>query len=66
VSESQKRYLTAPELAVRWGVSRARAYKYGDDGILPVFRVGDNVRYPLDAVERFERQYETQADRPNG
>jgi hypothetical protein len=37
-----------------------------DDGILPVFRVGDNVRYPLDAVERFERENETQADPPNG
>jgi hypothetical protein len=49
------RFLTIRDLALRWAISSAHAYRMaGSD--LPVLRIGGAVRIPLDAVEAFERK----------
>lgn len=52
----EKRYLTVPELAKRWAISLAHAYRAVERGELPAMRVGQAIRVPIDAVERHERR----------
>jgi excisionase family DNA binding protein len=49
------RYLTVPQLAQRWSVSLAHAYRVVDRGELPSMRVGQAIRIPIEAVEKHER-----------
>lgn len=51
-----KRYISAPQLAQRWSISRAHAYRMVERGELPGMRIGCAVRIPLEAVEAFERR----------
>lgn len=51
------RFLTARQLARRWAIGLTSAYRYAESGLLPVFRIGGSVRFPLSAVERFESEH---------
>lgn len=56
-TKNEAKYLRAwPDLAERWGVSRATAYRIVGT-ILPVMEVGQNRLVPLDAVEQYERDH---------
>jgi hypothetical protein len=46
-------YLSPTQLARRWQISRSKAYAM--QHVLPVLRIGDNVRFPRDAVIAYER-----------
>jgi predicted site-specific integrase-resolvase len=51
------KYLRAwPDLAERWGISRATAYRYAGT-VLPVMEVGQNRLVPLEAIEQYERDH---------
>lgn len=54
-SSDEGRFLTAPELATRWSISPAAAYRLVGT-LLPALRVGGSVRVPRDAVESYERK----------
>ncbi len=47
------RVLTVAQLRDRWGISNSTAYDL--QRILPTLKIGASIRYPLDAIERFER-----------
>jgi excisionase family DNA binding protein len=51
-----RRYLKVAELARRWAISHAQAYRVLDRGDLPSLRIGGALRVPLDAVETFEKR----------
>jgi len=46
---------TVDELAERWKCSRLTVYRMLDAGKLRSFKLGQAVRIPRDAVERYER-----------
>ncbi len=50
--EQQARFLTVGELAERWRISKALAYRFADT--LGCLRVNAAIRIPLIAVERYE------------
>jgi excisionase family DNA binding protein len=50
-----RRFISVPELARRWGVSLAHAYRLVERGELPVMRCGAALRIPITAVEAHER-----------
>jgi excisionase family DNA binding protein len=52
---AERLYLTVPELAERWTISLAHAYRVVERGMLPSLRVGHAIRIPVAAVERYER-----------
>jgi excisionase family DNA binding protein len=54
-------YLSPRELAVRLSVSLRMAYKLGEIGTLPVLRIGGTVRYPVAAIEAYEKANTAQA-----
>ena len=56
---SVRRYISAKTLAARWDISLGEAYKM--QNVLPALRVGRTLRYPLEAVEAFEREHRTEA-----
>jgi excisionase family DNA binding protein len=56
VKAAAARYMTVPELAARWHISLAAAYRLVDQG-MPHLRVGiASIRLPLEAVEKYERE----------
>lgn len=58
---TERRFLTTPELASRWGIQpqTLRKWMVQEDrrphGLPTPARFGRAVRWPLDAIERFER-----------
>jgi len=49
------RFVTTKCLAIRWGVTTRTVERLRASGTGPVFvRIGRSVRYPVDAVARFE------------
>lgn len=51
-----RRYMGASELARRWDISLAHAYRMFERGDLPSVRFGGAVRTPIAAVEAYEEQ----------
>jgi excisionase family DNA binding protein len=49
-------YITVPELAKRWAISLAHAYRVVERHELPSMRIGHSIRVPLAAVEEHERR----------
>lgn len=52
----EKRFLTVGQLAQRWAISLAHAYRILSRGQLSSMRIGHSVRVPLEAVEKHERR----------
>lgn len=53
-------FLTGAEVAERWRISPRTLEGWRDKGIGPTFvRIGSRVRYPIDAIERAERDWST-------
>lgn len=50
----ERRFMTVPQLAKRWGVSLAHAYRLVERGTVPSLRAGTAIRVPIAAVERIE------------
>ncbi|MGA9271954.1 MAG: helix-turn-helix domain-containing protein [Candidatus Cybelea sp.] len=48
--------MSASELARRWNISLAHAYRMLERGDLPSVRFGATVRTPIAAVEAYEQQ----------
>ena len=59
----EKRYISAPELATRWSVSRSAIY-HGNcsSSTLHAIRFGRSVRFLLSEVEAFEKTRERQSE----
>ena len=55
--DAEQRYIRVwPDLGLRWGISRASAYRFAGK-ILPVMPLGELRLVPLDAVERYEAEH---------
>jgi excisionase family DNA binding protein len=54
--KQEQKFLTVRQLAKRWSISEAHAYRTIERGELPSMRVGQAIRVPLAAVESHERQ----------
>lgn len=53
-------FLTTKELAHRWRISPRTLEGWRDKGIGPRYnKIGNRVRYPIDAIERAERDWST-------
>ena len=52
-------FLTADELAERWGVPRSQVYRLTREGKIPVVALGKYYRYKLAAIEAWEDQAPT-------
>jgi excisionase family DNA binding protein len=49
-------FITVPQLAQRWAISLAHAYRVVERHELPSMRIGHSIRIPLQAVEEHERR----------
>jgi predicted DNA-binding transcriptional regulator AlpA len=57
VQTRESRYITVRDLAKRWGISRAHAYRVVERGLLPgAMRIANAIRVPIASVEAFERR----------
>ena len=55
-SENSKRFLNEIELSRRWGISEKTLQQQRWKGTGPRYvKIGNRVRYPIDEVERYER-----------
>ncbi len=54
----EERLLTVPEVARRYGVTRAAVYNWINDGKLRAVKVGTLIRIPESAAREFVRPYE--------
>ena len=53
----QKTYLTVEELAERWRVSKQTIYNMKYNRLIPFVKItGHRTVYPLDEIERLERE----------
>ena len=50
----ERRFMTVPQLAKRWGVSLAHAYRIVERRIVPSLRIGGAIRVPIAAVDAYE------------
>lgn len=53
VPPSDRMALTVEEAAIQIGISRALAYRWVSEGVLPAFRVGKVVRIPRRSLEEW-------------
>jgi len=48
-------FLSAREVAARWGVSQSAVYHLVELQRIPVLRISGAIRFPIAEIERFER-----------
>ncbi|ASN69212.1 hypothetical protein 7S3_34 [uncultured Caudovirales phage] len=56
MTERRVKLLKSSELADRWQVSSRTVYRLAQAGEIESIRIGDSVRFTLEAVEAFESQ----------
>lgn len=54
--EIPKCFLSPEQLATRWQVSEMTLRRWRHDSKIRALRIGRQVRFPMDEVERFERE----------
>jgi excisionase family DNA binding protein len=55
--------LTAEQLAKRWQVPKSHVYRLAREGRIPVVQLGRYRRFRLDAIEQFEKSFDTTTER---
>jgi excisionase family DNA binding protein len=53
------RLLTAEQLAERWQVPKSHVYRLAREGRIPCVELGRYRRFRLDAIEQFEKSFNT-------
>ncbi len=51
--------LTCDQLAERWQVPRSHVYRLAREGRIPTVELGRYRRFRLDAIEQFEKSFNT-------
>ena len=51
--------LTADQLAQRWQVPKSHVYRLAREGRIPTVELGRYRRFRLDAIEQFEKSFNT-------